>query len=133
MKKYWLFIGVGVGDIGVFLAFVILGEVEHGITLSRSFFRTALPFSIAWFVISPWFGGYATSTLYNYRNTIEKIPAIWLVAGIVAFFARAIISARPLILVFAIIAIAVQGVALVGWRCVFIMITKSFIPTTLNR
>ena len=130
MRKYWLIIGVGIGDIGVFLAFVILGEAEHGITLSRSFFRTALPFSIAWFVISPWLGGYSTSTLYNLRKTIETIPVIWLVVGIVAFLARAILTDRPLILAFAIIAIAVQGIALVGWRCVFVTIIKSLVPTT---
>ena len=114
---------VVLGDTAVFLAFVILGKAEHGITLWQALFRTGLPFAIVWFAISPWLGAYGASTLYNPRTTAWKIPLIWLLCGLVALFARALLTDRPLILAFAIVALAVQGVVLVSWRGVFMMVT----------
>ena len=114
---------VVLGDMSVFLAFVILGKAEHEITLVQALVRTALPFAIVWFASSPWLGAYRSSTLYNPRTTAWKIPLIWLLCGLVALFARALLTDRPLILTFAIVAIAVQGVLLVSWRGVFMMVT----------
>ena len=114
---------VVLGDMFVFLAFVILGKAEHGITLGQALVRTALPFAIVWFASSPWLGAYRSSTLYNPRTTAWKIPLIWLLCGLVALFARALLTDRPLVLAFAIVAIAVQGVLLVSWRGVFMMVT----------
>ena len=114
---------VVLGDMSVFLAFVILGKAEHGITLGQALVRTALPFAIVWFASSPWLGAYRSSTLYNPRTTAWKIPLIWLLCGLVGLFARALLTDRPLILAFAIVAIAVQGVLLVSWRGVFMLVT----------
>ena len=114
---------VVLGDMSVFLTFVILGKAEHGITLGKALVSTALPFAIVWFASSPWLGAYRCSTLYNPRTTAWKIPLIWLLCGLVALFARALLTDRPLILAFAIVAIAVQGVLLVSWRGVFMMVT----------
>ena len=114
---------VVLGDMSVFLAFVILGKAEHGITLVQALVRTALPFAIVWFASSPWLGAYRSSTLYNPRTTAWKIPLIWLLCGLVALFARALLTDRPLVWAFAIVAIAVQGVLLVSWRGVFMMVT----------
>ena len=114
---------VVLGDMSVFLAFVILGKAEHGITLVQALVRTALPFAIVWFASSPWLGAYRPSTLYYPRTMAWKIPLIWLLCGLVALFARALLTDRPLVLAFAIVAIAVQGVLLVSWRGVFMMVT----------
>ena len=114
---------VVLGDISVFLAFVILGKAEHGTPLGQGLVRTALPFAIVWFASSPWLGAYKSSTLYNPRTTAWKIPLIWLLSGLVAVFVRALLTDRPLILAFVIVAVAVQGVLLVSWRGVFMMVT----------
>ena len=114
---------VVLGDMSVFLAFVILGKAEHGITLGQALVRTALPFAIVWFASSPWLGAYRSSTLYNSRTAAWKIPLIWLLCGLVALFARALLTDRPLILPFVIVAIAVQGVLLISWRGVFMTVT----------
>jgi len=116
-------VAVVLGDMSVFLAFVILGEAEHGITLVQALFGTALPFAIVWFASSPGLGAYRSSTLYNPRTTAWKIPLIWLLCGVVALFARALLTDSHFILTFAIVAIAVQGVLLVSWRGVFMMVT----------
>ena len=114
------------GDVAVFLVFVILGTTEHGTIQSRALLRTALPFAIVWCVISPWLGAYRASTLYNLRTTAWRIPLIWLLCGLVALLARALLTDRPLTPAFALVAIAVQGALLVGWRGVFMMVTSWF-------
>ena len=116
---------VVVGDIAVFLAFVILGKAEHEITLGQALFRTALPFGFVWVVSSPWLGGYKASTLYNLSTMAWKIPLIWLLCGLVALVGRALLTNQPLILTFVVVSIAVQGVLLVSWRGVFMLaVTK---------
>ena len=117
---------VGLGDMAVFLAFVTLGKAEHEITLWQALFRTALPFAVVWFASSPWLGAYRASTLYNPRTTAWKIPLIWLLCGLVALFARALLTNQSLIMVFALVAIAVQGVLLISWRGVFMIVTHWF-------
>ena len=79
---------VAFGDMAVFLAFVILGKAEHGITLWQALFRTALPFAAVWFAGSPWLGAYRASTLYNPRATAWKIPLIWLLCGLPRFLSE---------------------------------------------
>ena len=117
---------VFLGDMAVFVVFVILGKSEHGIIQSRALLRTALPFAIVWCAISPWLGAYRASTLYNLRTTAWRIPLIWLLCGFVALLARALLTDRPLTLAFALVAIAVQGALLVSWRGVFMMVTSWF-------
>ena len=104
------------GDIAVFLAFVILGRAEHEITLGQALFRTALPFGFVWVVGSIWLGAYRASTLYDLRTMAWKIPFIWLLCGFVALVLRALLTDQSLILSFAIVSIAVQGVMLISWR-----------------
>ena len=116
-------VAVVLGDMSVFLAFVIIGKAEHEITLMQALIRTALPFAIVWFASSPWLGAYGSSTLYNPRMAAWKIPLIWLLCGLVALVARALLADRPLILAFAIVSITVQGMLLVTWRGVFMMVT----------
>ena len=112
---------VGLGDMAVFLAFVTLGKAEHEITLSQALFRTALPFAVVWFASAPCLGAYRASTLYNPRTAAWKIPLIWLLCGSVALCARALLIDQSLILVFAVVAITVQGALLISWRGVFML------------
>ena len=124
-KNHLRLISVAVlGDLGVFLAFAILGKAEHGVTLGQALVRTALPFSVAWLAASPWLGSYRVSVLRNLKEMAWKIPLIWFLCGLVAFFARAVLYDRPIILVFALVAIGVQGVSLVGWRCVLWVVVQ---------
>ena len=113
------------GDIAVFLAFVIFGKTEHEIALGQALLRTALPFGFIWVVSSPWLGAYRASTLYNLRTMAWKIPLIWLLCGLVALVGRAVLTDASLILSFAVVSIAVQGVMLISWRGVFMLaVTK---------
>ena len=114
------------GDMAVFLAFVILGKTEHGLIQSEALLRTALPFAIVWCLVSPWLGAYKASTLYSLRATAWRISLIWLVCGLVALLFRALLIDRPLIPTFALVALTVQGALLLSWRGVFMLVTSWF-------
>ena len=111
--------GAVVGDVVVFLLFVILGKAEHEISVGQALFRTALPFSLAWLVISPWLGAYKISTLCSLCTMAWKIPSIWLLCGLVALFGRALLIDHPPILTFAVVSMVVQGALLICWRVLF--------------
>ena len=115
---------VALGDLGVFLAFATLGKAEHGVALGQALLRTALPFTVSWLAVSPWLGSYRASVLCNLKETVWKIPLIWLLCGLVALFARALLYDRPLNLAFFLVSIGVQGISLIGWRCVLLMVVK---------
>ena len=117
---------VAIGDMTVFAMFVIIGKAEHEINPTDAFIRTALPFALVWFASSPWLGAYNVSTLNSFRKMIWKIPPIWLFSGLVVLLTRAVLTDRPLTLAFGLVAIAVQGVLLVSWRCLFMMVTYRF-------
>ena len=63
--------------------------------------------------------------LYNLGILAWKLPLIWLVCGLVALAVRAVLTDASLILSFAVVSIAVQGVLLISWRGVFMLaVTK---------
>ena len=119
---------VVVGDIAVFLAFVIFGNTEHEITFGQTLIRTALPFGFVWVIGGLWLGAYKASTLYDLGTTMRKIPLIWLLCGSVALCARALLIDQSLILVFAVVAITVQGALLISWRGVFMLVVIKLTP-----
>jgi len=124
---------VALGEIIVITLFVILGKYEHGVSIRQSFIRTALPFLICWFVISPWLGSYKMSTVYGLKQTIWRIPLIWILCGFIAIIARFILTDRPLVISFIVVSIAVQGLAIIAWRALFMVITLRFKKNHLYR
>jgi len=124
--KFILLILLALGDFSVFLLFVIFGKSEHDITLSQSFIRTVIPFSISWFTISPVLGSYRFSTIYGFRKSIYKTTFIWIICSIVAIIIRSLILDRSIVMAFLIISIIIQGVLLIGWRFIFMLITYRY-------
>ncbi len=124
---------VALGEICIIILFVILGKYEHGVSIRQSFIRTALPFLICWFVISPWLGSYKMSTVYGLKQTIWRIPLIWTLCGLIAIIARFVLTDRPLVISFIVVSIAVQGLAIIAWRALFMVITLRFKKNHLYR
>ena len=91
---------VALGEICIITLFVILGKYEHGVSIRQSFIRTALPFLISWFAISPWLGSYKMSTVYGLKQTIWRIPLIWISCGLIAIIARVVLIDSPLVINF---------------------------------
>ena len=112
------------GDLAVFAIFVIAGRAEHGIIQEAAFWRTALPFAAVWFVMSPWLGAFRVSTLTSVRTSAWRIPLIWLLCGVIAVMLRVWLTDRTFQLAFALVAIGVQAVMLIGWRVVFSLVSQ---------
>ena len=112
------------GDLAVFAIFVIAGRAEHGIIQEAAFWRTALPFAAVWFVMSPWLGAFRVSTLTSVRTSAWRIPLIWLLCGVIAVVLRVWLTDRTFQLAFALVAIGVQAVMLIGWRVVFSLVSQ---------
>jgi len=112
------------GDLAVFILFVLFGKAEHGVTFSEAVIRTALPFGIIWLISSPWLGAYKASTLCDLRTMLWKIPLIWILCGLVGLFARTVLTGQSLIISFALVAIIVQGILLLSWRAIFLLVIR---------
>ena len=106
-----------IGDAVVFALFPLLGSANHDTSLSAdTFLRTTLPFAVAWAIVGLVAGAYATRTLRSPGQTLALVPGAWLLAGIAAVYMRVVAFERPFSLSFAIVAVALTGAMLVGWR-----------------
>lgn len=114
---------VALGEICIITLFVILGKYEHGVSIRQSYTRTALPFLISWFAISPWLGSYKMTTVYGLKQTIWRIPLIWISCGLIAIIVRGVLTDSPLVINFIVVSIAVQGLGIIVWRGLFMAIT----------
>ena len=112
------------GDMAVFAAFVIFGEIGHGMIDGRALIRTALPFAMTWCIVAPWFGVFRASAVYSIRMLIWKIPLTWMLCGMIALLARALLTEGSLTPVFVLVALTFQGVLLVGWRGVYMLVSS---------
>jgi len=114
-----------IGDAVVFALFPLLGSANHDTSLSAdTFLRTALPFAVAWAIVGFTAGAYATRTLRSPGQTLARVPGAWLLAGIAAAYVRVVAFDRPFSLSFAIVAIALTGAMLVGWRLLLAFVTR---------
>lgn len=109
-----------VGDVLAIAAFVVAGEISHGvhpITQVGVVIDTFLPFLFGWVLIAPLLGGYAVGTLDDPIIAVTNVIPAWLVADGIgqvlrdsAYFHG---SADP---IFYLVAAAVGGALMVGWR-----------------
>jgi hypothetical protein len=101
------------GDLTAFLAFGALGLASHERSLSlETIARSVLVFPAAWFMIAPWFGAFGP-------GPVRSALAAWLVAGVLALCARALIFDRELFTAFLAIALIGNGLFLIGWRIAY--------------
>lgn len=106
-----------IGDALILLLFPILGSTEHGTGLTLTvFWRTVVPFALAWALVGVPVGAFAPSTLRSVRRTAQRVPPAWLAAGVLGLVARSLFFERPFILSFALVAVGVLMAMLTLWR-----------------
>ena len=105
-----------IGDISVFVLFVIIGDSDHEIQYTNTLLRTSLPFGICWIAISPAFGTFKHSTITDLRMILVKIPLTWIFCGVVAIIIRSGMADMPFLWSFTLVSIIVQGILLTSWR-----------------
>ncbi len=107
------------GDLAILVAFPFLGAADHenAVTL-ESFARTFVPFAVAWLGVGMVTSAFRVSAIRSITRTYRWVPAAWLAAGVVAMALRAVVFDRAFSLSFAIVAVAVMGLLVIGWRLV---------------
>lgn len=111
-----------VGDLLAILAFVVAGAIQHGndpMTEPLVVADTASQFYLGWAVAAPIVGAYARATVDSRRSTLVASLGSWVLAVVVAQALRATPWFRgDAAVTFAVVAVAVGGVLLLGWRLV---------------
>lgn len=108
------------GDLVAILAFVLLGELRHGVdpmTAPGRVAGVAVPFLLAWLVVGALAGAYAPGLRDDARRLVLVALGAWIGAAAVAQVLRGTAAfpgdADP---VFFLVTVLVGGALLVGWR-----------------
>ena len=105
------------GDFLILIAFPFLGAANHENSVTiESFVRTVVPFAIAWLGVAMVTPALRVSTIRSVKRTYRWVPPTWLAAGVIAIVLRVVVFDRAFVLSFAIVAIAVVGLLIIGWR-----------------
>jgi hypothetical protein len=109
-----------VGDLVAVLAFVLAGELRHGIDPMAQPLHvagTALPFLVGWALAAPVVGAYAARTLDSRRSAVSLAVGAWVGAVALGQGLRATPwfhgDAAP---AFVLVSLVVGGVLLAAWR-----------------
>jgi hypothetical protein len=127
-----------VGDILSFLVFASIGRSSHGAAagLSAMFevLKTAAPFLLGWFLVAPFLGAYRRSQpakagatrLVDWlrRSLLARTLLAWLIAWPLALALRALFLGREIPLSFALVTFLANTILLLGWRGVFVWLTR---------
>jgi hypothetical protein len=78
-RLIWLVLG----DVAVFLLFVLIGRSNHSLSLSDvgALLSTAMPFAVGWFVVAPWFGLFRVEINRAWQQMLPRLLGAWLVLG----------------------------------------------------
>lgn len=118
------------GDVVSFLVFAGLGRQTHdeasGLGALGSVAVTAVPFALAWFLVSPLAGAFRRSLMRSPRRMLARTELAWLCAWPVALLLRWALSSDHRIPVsFAIVILLANAVFLGIWRTAFALIASA--------
>ena len=120
------------GDVVSFLVFAAVGRGSHGeasgLGAGVEIARTALPFALGWFVVSPFIGAFRRRLTDTPLRMLVRTEVAWLAAWPVAMLLRRIfvndtITVRNF-LVFALVVLITNAVFLGVWRTGFALVER---------
>ncbi len=114
-------IALAIGDVIVFLVFAAVGRRNHGETSAvLSVTITALPFAIAWFIVSPFVGAFRRGLELQPGKMALRTLLAWLASWPVALLLRGIFVDQGVPpWNFAIITLIANTILLLLWRVPF--------------
>jgi hypothetical protein len=111
---------LALGDLAVFIVFVVVGQSSHRETESvASVVRVAAPFVVAWFVVATVLGAFGrrgSAATTRPRRLLGRTGLSWIVACPAALALRAAGEGHGIPPTFALISFLFNGVFLLGWR-----------------
>jgi hypothetical protein len=114
------------GDLLIVVAFPFLGAANHENSVTiEGFVRTVVPFVIAWVSVGVVTPALRVSTIRSVKRTYRWVPPAWLAAGVIAIALRVFVFDHAFVLSFAIVAIAVVGLLIIGWRLALAVVLRT--------
>ncbi len=111
-----------VGDLLIFIYFAAQGRATHDLPLGSSplvtILAVAAPFAVPWFILAGLWGAFRLDILARPVRMLLRTAVAWISAGCIGLVARTIILQRPLLPLFAAVALSILGAMLLGWRLV---------------
>jgi hypothetical protein len=118
--RYGRVAALALGDLAVFIIFVVVGQSSHRETESvASIVRVAAPFVVAWFVVGPVLGAFGrrgSAATTRPQRLLGRTGLSWVVACPAALALRALGEGHGIPSTFALISFLFNGVLLLGWR-----------------
>jgi len=125
----WRVVVLTAGDVASFLVFTAVGRSTHdeasGISALLQVAKTALPFALGWFAVSPFMGAFRRSKTTGVRRMLARTELAWLLAWPVTLVLRwAIAPDHNVPFSFAIVILLANAVFLGIWRTAFALIER---------
>lgn len=114
-----------IGDLLTLLLFAWIGRRSHALSATDigAIIKTAAPFVISWFVVTPWFGLYSLEVSQNWRKWLPRLLIAWLIGAPLALILRALWLDRSipggLNPTFALVAFGFTTLFLLIWRLAY--------------
>lgn len=117
------------GDAVSFLVFAGVGRQSHreasGLGALGTVAATAIPFALAWFLVSPFAGAFKLALDGDPLRMLKRTELAWLCAWPVALFSRwALSSDHQMPVSFALVILIANAVFLGLWRTVFALVAR---------
>ena len=114
------------GDVLAIAIVTFIGFATHGETdlsflprMAAAFF----PLTIAWFLLSPWFGLFKQEVASNPKQLWRPVLAM-LFAAPLATVLRGLILNAPIIPVFAVVLASTSGFGMMVWRFIYFLLSR---------
>ncbi len=129
----WRIAALVAGDAISFLIFAGVGRDTHGeasgLAAIGQVALTALPFALAWFLVSPWVGAYRRAATDTVRRMFTRTEMAWLAAYPAALILRLILAHDPTLtltkfITFAIVILLANALFLGVWRSAFAFVAQ---------
>jgi hypothetical protein len=119
----WAFILV---DVVAFLLFAGLGRQQHHESGGAvTTLVIAAPFLAAWFAVAGFLGLFGNEwPRCGTARSLQPVALAWLIAWPIALVLRAALQRRGVTVSFALVALAVNAVFLLGWRGVYLFVAR---------
>jgi len=121
-KKQILF----AGDVLAIVVVTIIGFATHGeadLSFLPRMLAAFVPLTVAWFLVSPWFGLFQPETTFDSKQLWRPVLAM-IFAGPLAVVLRGLILNAPIIPIFAVVFSATSALGILFWRGVYFLLNR---------
>lgn len=126
---HWRVVALVAGDLISFLVFAAVGRRSHseaaGLDAVGQIARTALPFALGWFLVSPFAGAFRRDNTSTPARMLARTELAWLAAWPATLLLRwALADDHQVPLSFAVVILIANALFLGLWRTAFSLLTR---------